>query len=138
MPAISAGAAKRTTCQSGKFHGITARTTPSGAVADQGPGGTGDRYVGRVRALVGEQALRVGRVPAHRLGALGRLGTGRGDRLAHFEGHRAGDGVAVRVQQVGGPVQPDGTLLERGGAVLLEVVPAAVILRSVSSSPRAS
>ncbi|CAO0831782.1 hypothetical protein SMICM17S_09809 [Streptomyces microflavus] len=90
------------------------------AVADQGPGGTGVRHVGGVRVLVGEQALRVGRVPAHRLGALGRLGTGRGDRLAHFEGHRAGDGVAVRVQQVGGPVQPDGTLLERGGAVLLE------------------
>ncbi|CAM5456356.1 hypothetical protein SCALM49S_05161 [Streptomyces californicus] len=30
LPAMSAGAAKRTTCQSGKFHGITARTTPSG------------------------------------------------------------------------------------------------------------
>ena len=30
LPAISAGAAKRTTCQNGKFHGITASTGPSG------------------------------------------------------------------------------------------------------------
>ncbi len=30
LPAISAGAAKRNTCQNGKFHGITASTTPSG------------------------------------------------------------------------------------------------------------
>ena len=30
VPAISAGAANRTTCQSGKFHGITASTGPSG------------------------------------------------------------------------------------------------------------
>lgn len=27
---MSAGAAKRTTCQYGKFHGMTARTAPSG------------------------------------------------------------------------------------------------------------
>ena len=30
LPAINAGAANRTACQSGKFHGITASTTPSG------------------------------------------------------------------------------------------------------------
>ena len=30
LPAISAGAAKRNTCQKGKFHGITASTGPSG------------------------------------------------------------------------------------------------------------
>jgi len=30
FPATSPGAAKRKTCQSGKFHGITASTTPSG------------------------------------------------------------------------------------------------------------
>ena len=30
LPAMSAGAAKRNTCQNGKFHGITASTTPSG------------------------------------------------------------------------------------------------------------
>lgn len=30
LPAISAGAAKRMTCQSGKFHGITASTGPIG------------------------------------------------------------------------------------------------------------
>ena len=30
FPAISAGAAARKTCQNGKFHGITASTTPSG------------------------------------------------------------------------------------------------------------
>ena len=30
LPAISAGAAKRNTCQKGKFQGITASTTPSG------------------------------------------------------------------------------------------------------------
>ena len=33
LPAISAGAAKRNTCQNGKFHGITASTTPSGSNA---------------------------------------------------------------------------------------------------------
>ncbi len=31
LPAASAGAAARKTCQYGKFHGITASTTPSGA-----------------------------------------------------------------------------------------------------------
>ena len=31
LPAISAGAAKRKTCQKGKFHGITARMMPSGS-----------------------------------------------------------------------------------------------------------
>ena len=30
LPAISPGAANRKTCQNGKFHGITASTTPSG------------------------------------------------------------------------------------------------------------
>ena len=30
LPAMSAGAAKRIACQSGKFHGMTASTTPSG------------------------------------------------------------------------------------------------------------
>ncbi len=30
LPTISAGAAKRITCQRGKFHGMTARTVPSG------------------------------------------------------------------------------------------------------------
>ena len=30
LPAISAGAAKRMACQSGKFHGMIASTTPSG------------------------------------------------------------------------------------------------------------
>ena len=31
LPAMSAGAAKRKTCQKGKFQGMIARTTPSGA-----------------------------------------------------------------------------------------------------------
>ncbi len=31
FPAISAGAAKRNTCQNGKFQGITASTGPSGS-----------------------------------------------------------------------------------------------------------
>ena len=31
LPAISAGAAKRMTCQSGKFHGMTASTGPMGS-----------------------------------------------------------------------------------------------------------
>ena len=30
LPAMSAGAANRMTCHSGKFHGITANTGPSG------------------------------------------------------------------------------------------------------------
>ena len=33
LPAMSAGAAKRKTCQSGKFHGMTASTRPSGSKA---------------------------------------------------------------------------------------------------------
>ena len=33
LPAMSAGAANRYTCQSGKFHGMTASTTPSGSNA---------------------------------------------------------------------------------------------------------
>ena len=31
LPAINAGAANRNTCHSGKFHGITASTTPTGS-----------------------------------------------------------------------------------------------------------
>ena len=31
MPSIRAGAAKRMTCHSGKFHGMTASTTPNGS-----------------------------------------------------------------------------------------------------------
>ena len=31
LPAMSAGAAKRSTCHSGKFHGMTASTTPTGS-----------------------------------------------------------------------------------------------------------
>ena len=33
LPAMSAGAAKRKTCQKGKFQGMTARTGPSGSKA---------------------------------------------------------------------------------------------------------
>ncbi len=33
FPAISAGAAKRTTCQNGKFQGMIASTVPSGSKA---------------------------------------------------------------------------------------------------------
>ena len=33
FPAMNAGARNRTTCQNGKFHGITARITPSGSNA---------------------------------------------------------------------------------------------------------
>ena len=33
LPAISAGAAKRNTCQNGKFQGMIASTTPSGSKA---------------------------------------------------------------------------------------------------------
>ena len=33
FPAMSAGAAKRKTCQNGKFHGMTASTTPRGGNA---------------------------------------------------------------------------------------------------------
>ena len=31
LPAMRVGAAKRSTCQNGKFHGITASTQPSGS-----------------------------------------------------------------------------------------------------------
>ena len=35
LPASRVGAAKRSTCQNGKFHGMTARTTPIGSCATQ-------------------------------------------------------------------------------------------------------
>ena len=84
LPAISAGAANRTTCQSGKFHGMTASTTPSGgsgAYACDAPTAAG------VDRLVGEEALGVLGVEAHALRALGRLGPRGRERLAHLEGH---------------------------------------------------
>ena len=51
LPAISAGAAKRNTCQNGKFHGMTASTTPSGRKATKLLRGL------VVDHLVGEKAL---------------------------------------------------------------------------------
>ena len=100
---MSAGAANRMTCQSGKFHGMTASTTPSGwyrvyacARADR---------VGRAR-LVGEERLGVlGEEPA-RLRALLRFGTRRHERLAHLGRHDARDLVGLGVEDVGGGAHP--------------------------------
>ncbi len=89
-------------------------------VADQRAGGARVVDVVGVRVLVREQPLGAGGVPAHRLGALGRLRAGRRDGLAHLDGHGAGDGDAVLVEEVGGPVQPGRALFEGGGAVLAE------------------
>ncbi len=89
-------------------------------VADQRAGGARVVDVVGIRVLVREQPLGAGGVPAHRLGALGRLRAGRRDGLAHLDGHGAGDGVAVLVEEVGGPVQPGRALFEGGGAVLAE------------------
>ena len=41
LPAMSAGAAKRNTCQNGKFQGMIASTTPSGSKATK----LSDRFV---------------------------------------------------------------------------------------------
>ncbi|CAG6394318.1 hypothetical protein SCOCK_260012 [Actinacidiphila cocklensis] len=78
---------------------------PQRAVADVRPGGAAVLDVGGVGVLVGEQALGAGGVPAHRLGALGRLRAGGDQRLAHLGGHGAGDLVPLLVEQVGGGVQ---------------------------------
>ena len=84
LPAISAGAAKRKTCQKGKFHGITARTGPSGIEAD-----VAARRV-RLARLRREEGLGVLRVEVARHRALLDLGLGLHDRLAHLERHGAG------------------------------------------------
>ena len=49
LPAISAGAAKRMTCQKGKFHGMIASTVPSGLERHVALGGA------RLVRLVGEK-----------------------------------------------------------------------------------
>ena len=95
LPAISAGAAKRNTCQNGKFHGITASTTPSGlkvTKASAPPMSTGSSR---------EEACGVlGEVVAVD-GALLDLGAAVGEGLAHLRGHQSRELVLAGAKDLG-------------------------------------
>jgi hypothetical protein len=85
--------------------------------ADVRPAGP-DR--GRVDLLVGQERRTVVGVVPEPHGALGDLGPGRRDRLAHLERHQLGRRLRLGVEQVGRRAQPSGTLLVRGPAVAAE------------------
>ena len=116
LPTISAGAAKRTTCHSGKFHGMMARTGADRLVVHiRTRGAGGDRFVRQQRlGVLGE--------PAQAHGALRRLGAGGGERLAHLGGHDAGDVGPLALEEVGRIAEVAGPFGEAGRAVLEEGV----------------
>ena len=95
LPAIRPGAAKRITCQNGKFHGMTASTTPSGLKVTKALPVRPCPPAGRR-----QQPLRVARRTSRsRPGALLDLGAALGQGLAHLRGHQldelgAGAGAA--------------------------------------------
>ncbi|EUA16211.1 hypothetical protein I553_1186 [Mycobacterium xenopi 4042] len=66
LPAISAGAANRTACQSGKFHGMTASTTPA---VDTGYR-PWPRHCDGIGRLVSQQLFGIGRVVTKSFGTL--------------------------------------------------------------------
>ena len=77
LPAISPGAAKRKTCQNGKFHGITASTTPSGWNATK-------LFAPGLDHLARQEALARSRHRSRSRCAFLRLGDAVLDRLAHL------------------------------------------------------
>ncbi len=114
LPTMSAGAANRITCQSGKFHGMTASTTPMRLVVHVGVRGRGRD------GLVGQQALAVVGEPAQTQGALGHLGLGGGERLAHLGGQDAGHVGHLTLEELGRRDQVAGPL-GVGGAFVVGV-----------------
>jgi hypothetical protein len=92
---------------------------PQWTVDGVGPAGVDRGRVGG--GLIGQEALGVLGVEPAGGGALGRLGLGRGQRLAHLGGHHRGYAVALGVEQVGGGPHPGGPLGEAGAAQHLEV-----------------
>src|SRR3982074_3261460 len=83
LPAITPGAANRKTCQNGKFHGITARTTPSGWKTIKLLRFGLDRFQC-------EKALGVVGVEVAGERAFLALGDAVADRLSHFLRHQLG------------------------------------------------
>ena len=106
LPAISAGAAKRKTCQNGKFHGITASTTPSGLKvtnASAPPMSTGSAR---------EVALGVlGEVVAVE-GAFLDLGAAVVEGFAHLLGHQRGELVGAFAKDRSGLADHLGAICE--------------------------
>ncbi len=92
LPAIRAGAAKRTTCQKGKFQGITASTSTQRLVGNEAALGL------RFDELVGQKFLGPVGVKVAAQGALLGFGAAVGQGLAHFDGHEAGQLVGPLAQ----------------------------------------
>jgi hypothetical protein len=89
-------------------------------IADHRGLGSGVGGVGRGDPLVGEQCRPPVGEPAHGLDALGHLGGGLCERLAHLQGHGPRGVVLLGLQQVGGGVQQCRALRELRGPVLGE------------------
>ena len=126
LPAISAGAAQRMSCQNGKFHGMIASTTPSGSQRDVAGRGVGGDL------LAGEVAFGVlGEVLAGP-GALLDLGLGGRDRLAHLgrrERRQLGDATA---EHLGGRAQVRAAGIQVEGSPRRKARAAAATRRSIS------
>ncbi len=102
FPAMSAGAAKRKTCQKGKFHGMTARIGAERVEAHETLRGVGGGGLG------GEEARGVLGVVVAPPGALLDLGLGLGDGLPHLLGHEPGIAIALGPQVSGGGAEMAG------------------------------
>jgi hypothetical protein len=99
---MSAGAAKRTTCQNGKFQGMTASTTPRGWTATMLRGALREVFASK--------------------GALFDLGSRFGDRLPHLERREAGVALGALPEERGERAHRDGPLCDRTVAPLEECV----------------
>ena len=106
LPAMSAGAAKRKTCQSGKFQGMTARMTPSGSKTDEGLEVLG------LDGLGGEDTGGVVGVVAADVGALADFLAGGGKGFAHLGGHEGGELFNVAFEQGREAAHPEDALVE--------------------------
>ena len=96
LPAMSAGAAKRKTCQNGKFHGITASTGPMRLVGTKLRDGVG------LDDLVAQELLGMLGVVAAAPRALGRLLHRGLDRLAHLRDHHPAERLLLALENLGG------------------------------------
>ena len=126
LPAISAGAAKRNTCQNGKFQGMTARTGPIGRNR------TNDRVAEAFTSSSARKRSRVLGVVAADPGALLRLPDRGPEGLAHLERHRARPVLLPAIEHVAGtgherralgdrPAAPRGERVGRAGEPRLEL-----------------
>ena len=114
FPAISAGAAKRKTCQNGKFHGMMARIGPIGWKV------TKLRLAAGLHDLVGQEALAFVRVVATAPGTLFRFLDGCLQGLAHLDHHDPAELLLVRIENLGSTLQQAGSFSNRGTAIAEE------------------